>query len=352
MSSRLKTGLRILLLFGGVLFACDLRGETADGAASAVHWLTHGKLAAEVMDPNHPQRYNQGVRFTPVAAVLRVWLDGHSYLHAPEIHDPVIDHGGLAAEFDLCKPDGPDADFPPGLREAAVGEGFVKIGVGVLAKGADRYSLNQQWPVLAPAVTQVQWSRDCAVYSQECAGTNGYAYKLEAVVILEDARIVVDWRLTNTGKKPFSTKQYTHNFLCFDNQDTSSGYVLAFPYDFAASGLASGQVQKEREIRFVGPIQHHINANVPWPPGYHGVNCFLLRNDRTGQAVRCETSLPGLFTAIHARPGYISPEQFILLAVEPGKTLSWRRTYDFELASPPPEHPVSDAPGKNSEHHP
>jgi hypothetical protein len=50
----------------------------------------------------------------------------------------------------------------------------------------------------------------------------------------------------------------------------------------------------------------------------------------------CETSLPGLRTDIHARAGYVSPEQFIELTLAPGETRSWKRTYTFGMSPYPP----------------
>ncbi|MFA7344769.1 MAG: hypothetical protein WC003_10725, partial [Terrimicrobiaceae bacterium] len=125
------------------------------------------------------------------------------------------------------------------------------------------------------------------------------------------------------------TKQYTHNFFRFGDHDTVEGYALSFPYDFQAEGLGSGQRQVGRDILFVGAIPKWINALV-WPPAdYTGPNAFLLSNTLTGQNVRCETSVPGLFTAIHARKSYVAPEQFIAISLAPGESKSWRRSYVF-----------------------
>ena len=314
-------------------FLAMLPSLTAHGEDAAARVLTSGSLSAEVMEPNHPDRYNRGVRFTPVAAVLGIALAGQSYLYAPKEHDPVADHGGLASEFDLCIPGGPEADLPPGYAEAREGEGFLKIGVGVLRKEKKTYNLFQKSEVIEPAKTTVSWGPDSAAFRQTCGGVNGYAYELAATVTVRDDEVSVDWKLTNTGTKPFLTKHYTHNFFRFGDRD--AGYALSFPYDFQAEGLESGQKQDGRDILFVGAIPKWINALVRPPADYTGPNAFVLRDTVTGQSVRCETSAPGLFTAIHARKNYIAPEQFIAIALAPGESKTWRRSYVFANGNAP-----------------
>ena len=321
----MRFGLHIPVL----AFLAMLPSSTVHGEDPAARVLTSGSLSVEVMDPNHPDRYNRGVRFTPVAAVLRANLNGRSYLYAPADHDPVVDHGGLAAEFDLCIPGGPEADLPPGYEEAAVGEGFLKVGVGVLRKGKKTYNFFQKPELIESAKTTVQWSPDSAAFRQTCGGVNGYAYELAATVTVRDNAVFVDWKLTNTGTKALVTKQYTHNFFRFGDHDIGDGYILSFPHDFQAECLESGQKQIGRDILFVGAIRKWINALVRPPADYAGPNAFLLRDTVTGQSVRCETSVPGLFTAIHARTSYVAPEQFIAISLAPGETKTWSRSYAF-----------------------
>lgn len=318
----------ILGLVAASLLVSSVRaGETE----AAERTLTNGVLAVRVMDPGHPERFNRGVRFTPLAAVLGVFRDGVDYLYSPENPNPLHDHAGLAAEFDLCIPGGPASDFPSGYADAAVGDGFVKIGVGALQKTIRPYNFFLSPALLEPAVITVEWSPDGARFRQTFAGekTPGYAYRLEADLSLAGPSVVVEWRLANTGARPITTRHYTHNFFRIGNHETPSGYELSFPCDFKASGLESGQTQEGRVIRFTGSIPTWINAVVPWPAGYSGPNVLTLRHPASGRSIVCETSLPGLRTDIHARTAYIAPEQFIEIAVAPGETRTWQRRYTF-----------------------
>ncbi len=296
---------------------------------NTTHILRSSQLIVEVMDPNDPHRYNHGVRFSPVAAVLSVKCDGHSFMFCPIEHDPIADHGGLPAEFDLVATCDPDTWMPPGYNEAKVGEGFVKIGVGVLRK-QERYSLFQEPAPIALANTTVQWHDDRADFRQICSGTNGYAYDLRADVLCKDENLIVEWKLINMGQKPFATRQYIHNFFRFDNHDVGPGYVLSFPYDFAATGLESQERQVGRDIFFDKLIPKWVNMVVPYPAEYRGQNICTLQQTDAKLAVICETSQPSIRTAIHARAQYVSPEQFIELKLDPGTNATWRRAYRFQ----------------------
>jgi len=298
----------------------------------SVKQIGKGKLSVEIMVPEHPERYNRGVRFTPVAVVLGAKMDGKEFLFHPEKHDVKNDHGGLASEFDLCIPGGPDEDLPPGYLEAKEGEGFLKIGVGVLKKKkGEKYSLFQAPEVVSLAKTAVEWTDVGAKFHQTCEGVNGYAYELWAEVKLDGNKITVEWRLANTGSKAFTTKNYTHNFFRFDDRNVGPDYVLSFPYDFKAAGLEAEQVQDGRDIKFVKEIPKWVNMAVPYPSEYKGANTCDLKNTANGMAITCETSLPGFATAIHGRPQYVSPEQFIRLALKPGEEVSWTRSYVFDI---------------------
>ncbi|MEZ0295270.1 MAG: hypothetical protein ACAI35_02315 [Candidatus Methylacidiphilales bacterium] len=345
---------------------CQVRAEppTSENSETTgpVRVLRLGKLVVEVMDPLDPQLYNRGVRFTPVAAVLRVSNARRPYLYAPDNHDPIQDHGGLAAEFDLCTVDTPDSDLPPGYREAAVGDGFVKIGVGVLKKKKSRYTLFQQCELMEPAVTVVTWTDTSATFRQTCRGVNGYAYELAATVHLHGRdEVLVDWKLKNSGSKSFTTRHYTHNFFRLGDADAGPGYVLRFPYDFTVKGLEAQQVKRGREICFEEAIPKWVNAVIPYPDSakYSGPFSCELRHAGNGQSIECETLGPDgaslarsgsrvalLRTDIHARAAYISPEQFIAVSLAPGEDQSWRKRTAFRYSAPdvPPSLPTPPAP--------
>ena len=279
-------------------------------------------LIVEVMDPAHPDRYNIGQRFTPIAAVLRVEMGGEEFLFSAVEHNQQTGHAGLASEFDL-------SHEPPGHKEAKIGDGFVKVGVGVLKKDRPNYAFYLPYKVIEPAKTTVKWGKSKAEFRQVCKGAGGYSYELRAAVKVSGKTITTEWSLKNTGTKAFTTTNYVHNFFRMGDNDVGPDYVVSFPFDFKAQGLKKEQTQKGRVILFTKKIPTHINAVVNYPKGYKGPNAVTVRQTKTGQTIRATTSIPGIRVALHASKTYVCPEQFIEIKLKPGQKKTWTRTHTF-----------------------
>lgn len=292
---------------------------------AAAHVITSKDLVVEIMDPTDPKRYHTGQRFTNVAAVLRVTMGGEEFFFHALKHNPASDHAGLASEFDLHA-----ETPPPGFADAKKGEGFIKIGVGILEKNRDQWAFYLPQKLLQPAKTTVKWGKSVADFQQVCNGVNGYAYRLTAKVKAVGKTLSVAWTLKNIGTKPFQTHNYVHNFFRMSDRNVGPDYVLSFPYDYKATGLGKEQKQVKRDLLFLKEIPKHVNIVVKAPKGYKGKNTVIARHTKTGQAIHCETSIPGTRTAVHASKTYLCPEQFIRLELKPGESKSWTRSYTFE----------------------
>lgn len=315
-----------------LLFAAGAPLSTA-GADPAVRIVRGERLTVEIMDPNHPNRYHRGERFSPVANVLRVRMDGVDFLYAPGSgHDPFADNGGLAMEFDNAK------WGPPGFLEADMGEGFLKVGVGVLRKADELYHYGRRQEVITPATTVVEWRDDGADFRQTSPGVNGYAYDLDATVRIRENALEIVYRLTNTGSKRFSTRQYAHNYFKLGLERMADGLEVEFPFDFDPVGLDEAQGQRQEGRTLVFPEQREEYSNVTVPILYHhwDDNVLLVRHRSTGRAIVAATSMLGPRVFIHLRRDYLSPEQFVILRLRPGESAEWRRRYTFLID---PENP-------------
>lgn len=291
----------------------------------ATRVLRDAELTVEVMEPNSPERYNQGVRFSPVANVLRAKYKGKDYLFSPVEHNPLKDNGGLAMEFD-------PRTQPPGFTEAKMNDGFVKIGVGVLKKNREKYHFRFDYDLINRPKTNVEWSDKEAIFNQVCEGVNGYAYKLWAKVSVAVDTITIDYKLTNSGKKPFMTENYAHNFFLFDGQAVGPGYTITFPYGYQATHLEAKKEheQKGRILHFKKEIPKAVNIRVFPPENYQGANSLTVKQEN-GMSIKAVTSIPGNYTAVHASKKYLCPEQFVKIELTPGETKEWTRTYKLSL---------------------
>ncbi len=307
-----------LLVLGGLHARCE-------SPASTVHRMSNGIIEITLMDPNAPNRYYRGARFSPAAFVMTATKGENSYLFCPTDHDPEIDGAGLAMEFDILTKGG-----PPGFHEAAVGDGYLKIGVGVLRKQEKHYRFERPQEIIERAVTTFSFANEKAVFSQSCDGINGYAYSLSSTVTLQHNAIVIDHKLTNTGRRAFNTENYAHNYLSFDGSRTGPGYTITFPYEVSEPAVEPLRRVEKGMLAYVDFVDETVNHNVPYPSDHTGANSFAVHHLESGMKIEAVTSVPGTKTFLNSTSAYLSPEQFITISLEPGQHAEWKRTYRLE----------------------
>ncbi len=193
--------------------------------------MQSGSLVVEMGDREVVEcRWNKGLRFSPVANVLQAELRGREFLYVPVGGGALSYLGGLPMEFDIgqeaFQPD------PPGYNEGQSGDPFLKIGVGILRRDGSAYNLSATYPVIELARTTAIWHSDRVHFMQTLTGNvNGYCCYPEEDVIVKNDRLVMSYLLRNTGRKPFTTVQYLHGFICFSGRPVGPNVRLTFPYN-------------------------------------------------------------------------------------------------------------------------
>lgn len=330
-------------LFPAILSCAALcRGESDTTALpdaprhAGARVLRGGDLTVEVMDPAAERPYYSGIRFSPVANVLRVTMDGRDFLFSPVEHDATKENAGLAMEFDLKQwSDG----GPPGFAEAGEGGEFLKVGVGVLRRTGVEYGFYKPYEVVSLAPTTATWAADRATFLQVCTGTGGLAYELAAEVRVRDRVVEIEYRLRNTGARPLATEHYAHNFFAFDDAVGGPGYEVEFPRDFSLAQINKpGLLAKDGpRLSFPAPIPagKAVNATIMLTPAetpaVSGPEAVIVRHAAGGLSVRAAVSRPTDHVVIHASPLYVCAEQFVRLRLAPGEDARWTRTYEFTV---------------------
>mgnify|MGYP001069851264 CR=1 FL=1 len=313
--------------------------------------LHSGKLVVEVGDPDSPDcLWNEGLRFSPVANVIRVALDGREFCYAPVGGGALTYLGGLPMEFDIGQESyQPD---PPGYSEGVNNSQFLKVGVGILTRNASDYNFSTNYPVVELADTTVTWEADRAHFVQTLSGmANGYSCRLEEDVIVKSDTLLMVYALTNTGVKTFTTEQYLHNFLTFSETPVGPHYRVYFPYEMTESPEAPvweppylkevgrgsyvwvdnnpDVVSLQNMILYLKTISSFPKTWVTKPEGYLGRDSVAVEQSSVGQRVVIDSSLWSAYIGIWTTDYQVSPEQFIIMTLEPGETVQWTRSYRF-----------------------
>ncbi len=326
---------------------------------SGTRILQSGSLVVEVGDPESAQcRWNQGLRFSPVANVLRAQLRGQDFLYSPVGGGALTYLGGLPMEFDIgqeaFQPD------PPGYNEGKSGDPFLKIGVGILRRDGAAYNFGANYPVIELARTTATWQPDRVHFVQALTGTaNGYCCHLEEDVIVKNDRLIMNYLLRNTGSKPFTTEQYLHDFVCFSGRSVGPNVRLTFPYDFTTNPdvtpwQPSGRIRNIMAaaatvyVRIANSIEFTDKASsVPkiWiykPEGYAGPELCAVEHAETQQRLVIQTSFPTAYVGIWTTDYQVSPEQFLQVSLAPGEEARFSRTYTFRTNDSVPQDGTGD----------
>ncbi|MFH1719411.1 MAG: LamG-like jellyroll fold domain-containing protein [Planctomycetota bacterium] len=325
--------------------------------------LHSGSMIVEIGDPDSPDcRWNKGLRFSPVANVIRVEFNGRDFCYSPVSGGSLTYLGGLPMEFDIGQePFQPD---PPGYNEGSNGSPFLKIGVGILSRNSSAYNFSSSYPVVELAQTTTTWESDRAHFVQTLSGTaNGYSCRFEEDVIVKNDRIIMHYVLTNTGTKTFTTEQYLHNFLTFSGNGVGPNYRVYFPYEMTASPeLQQWEppvlMQVGRGLKWVDnnpPMVGLANmvlytqtiSSVPktWiykPDDYLGPDAIAVEQSAIGQRAIIDSSLRSAYVGIWTTNYQVSPEQFIIVTLAPGEVADFTRTYRFSTDGSAPQDCTGD----------
>jgi len=272
----------------------------------------------------YPGTYYKGSRFDWTGFITDVILDGKHSFCTDESSVPGVGTGGrgLCNEFGI--------EEPVGYDEAKVGEKFTKIGIGLLEKdNLEKYAFDKPYKI-SPFDFEVDIKPDKAVFISEPCLCNGYAVRLIKDVSVKENFLTIKYTLENTGQKTIETTEYVHNFINIDKAGIGPHMNLSFSFDLEGDCIFDGDNVlniSKREIEW-----DRIPNGVFYfkLEGLKEKSCWwMLENKITGTGIKEIDDFPVTKVALWGTECVVSPEIFINLSVEPGKTQTWTRTYEF-----------------------
>ncbi len=307
-------------------------GAGIDAAAEEAYprlVLDNGELCLTLFLPDAQRGYYRGTRFDWSGIIERVDYRGHRFFaplhpeHDPLRHDAV---SGPADEFAMFQ--------PMGYAEAAIGEDFVKIGVGLLGKTRDEeYRFHDDYPLLRAGQWQIENGTDWVSFEQELYGERGWAYAYRKTINLVAGRpeLVIEYRLENRGEKRIDINHYNHNFTLIDDTPYGPDYSVE---------LAIGTAQPQSINDLAWHRQNRIEVDQPlgerslWVQLYQGearsdYNAAVVRNERSGAALSFEGTAPVDRFVFWAVERAACPEPFSRIRLRPDEVTTWSSRYRF-----------------------
>lgn len=287
----------------------------------------NNNITMEIEAPNEANSY-QGVRFSRAGIIrsltwkgLEIFGQWRNESVSSDFHDAVA---GTAGEFGM----GGIIPSPLNYEEAAVGEGFIKIGVGVLIKKDEEpYKFYDSYQILQNGT----W--DCEIFDKSVSMSQSlkygsYGYKYQHTIQLEDDGFTLHHKLTNIGKSVIRQTHYSHNFFTFEKVGKELELELPFTPEIEQTDDTIFE-QKNNSISFTDwPVGE--SAQFTAITGFNTNQCFkqmILRNKRMEIKVTGDRAISNFH--LFATPKTICPEPFVMINIKDNETFTWSFRYEF-----------------------
>ena len=288
--------------------------------------LQSNRLRVEIADPNVLR--DTPTRFDRAAFITQVTLDGqHTFCgrEPDSLPHPPTNGVGLCSEF-RCN----DA-----VEAAALGEQFVKFGVGLLTKDLDgRYVHFHTYPC-EPFAVSVHASEAMAQYVTQPRACNGFAARTTRRLEVAGNELLATITLENVGERHLSVQEYCHNFVTLDRQALGPGYYLAMNVSDQTNKPAQGGIALCGEGRGVDVVAYSNEPSmfivarmaIATPPA--PFRWQLTHSDIAGVGAEDGLGHAGAHHGVGLTTS-ISPEIICQFEAAPGESVSWTRKWTFE----------------------
>ena len=309
------------------------------------------RLAVEIAAPGSVYRRT---RFDWSGFVTQVTLDGRHTFCVPEDYDPQKGTGGIG----LCGEFGNEKAI--GYAEAAAGELFPKLGIGLLRKpDNDTYKFMRDHEIVTPFPIRIEQDETQTTFTVEPVECNGYAIRTRKTLRAEGNRLEISEQLENVGTKAIHTEEYYHNFIGIDGLPLGPDYRLRFPYEWKPEKIAEMYrsflpgvlksitpgfvldflLRRMMDDRVLVLEGKEVTFNEKPQKAFYGRSSGFFKTEQpqweiaqsaSGVSLKEYDDFSPLRVAIWGTAHVVSAEVFIDLQANPGETLSWSRSYEFK----------------------
>ncbi len=275
-------------------------------------------------------------RFDRSAIVTQVVLDGKYSYCVPEqllAHRPTTNGVGLCGELVIYGP----------AEAARAGDWFVKPGVGLLKQLEDNIPYSM-WKTYEGQYLTAEYalSENALHIRQANCAAGEYGAQVEKCFTLEENRLILDTKVTNTGSVPYELQEYQHNFVWLDGRRAGPGYELAMPCHGNLPGFLTGRVRTQGTGEPADGVVSVAGDTLRWEKDLEERVLYLRCDDVKPAAPRYwELRFPGV-PAMREETGFlptrldvwavehcISTEYYTANTIAPGESAVWRRVWVF-----------------------
>jgi hypothetical protein len=292
--------------------------------------ISNETVKMKIYLPDPEKGVYRATRFDWSGVIGSVKYQEHEYFgYWKDTHDPNV-HEDLT---------GPVEGFlEPGLGydDAEPGEGFIRIGVGIIEKMDEpEYQMFKTYNIMDHGDWQVEHGSDWITFTHQVNSDFGYGYLYEKSVSLKDDGFTIGHKLVNTGDKSIETDQFNHNFFMIDGEVSGPSFTIDFPYQISTADDLKGMMDIEgRQLSFLTNFKD--TSLFLTLEGYSDLatdHQVTVVNNKSGAGVTFNVDKPLHRMCFWACETTLSPENFIWISVVPGEEMKWTSDYTLFVES-------------------
>ncbi len=281
--------------------------------------ISSGDLSAVVLAPESPAYAR--TRFNHSAFIPDVIYKGVHFGRREQV-DPSFATTlgeGLCCEL-IC---------PEVENSVAVGEEYVKPGIGYVQRVEKPWVFTDN-PPYRPFETTVTVQDDRALFVTESDMIGGIAYRECRLLHVEGNALTLGVHFENQGEKPLDMLEFCHNFVALGGAPVSHACHLELPcVKTIAPDFEKAHILAEAGgITWPDPLARFFNifTDVQRPEGY----AWRLTREGSPIALSETVDFTPVRLTVWGLDHVVSPEVFHHIALQPGESADWTRTWHFE----------------------
>jgi hypothetical protein len=288
--------------------------------------ISNEAVSMKLFLPDNTKGFYRATRFDWSGVIGSVKYKDHEYFGAwKDSHNPLL-------PADIVGPAESSTEGGLGYKEAAPGEGFIRLGVGVVEKGTEvKYDYHiKTYKILDHGKWQIDKGDDWITFTHTINSDFGYGYVYEKTVKLTDNGFNIEHKLQNTGDKKIEFDQYNHNFFVIDNQITGPSIKVKYPFKVKSTSdtkelakVGGNSIQFNKDFEKGESVFVEVEGYQPTAL----FNKFCIENFKTGAGVTVSIDQPITKAQFWTNGKTLCPENSIQIAVDPNKEQKWTSKY-------------------------
>jgi hypothetical protein len=316
----------ILLYIYVVVSVTAAKGQEANYPHTQI---SNKEVVMKIYLPDPQNGYYRAARFDWSGIIYSLEYDGHQFFGEwKPTHDPK-EHDGITGPVESFRGEG------MGFEEAKPGEQFMRIGVGMLEKQEDTiYHFSKNYKITDFGKWTFKKGPDWIQFQHRLNSNIGwsYVYTKKIILLKEKPGFIIEHTLKNTGQKTIDSDQFNHNFFVIDADTTGPHFKVEFPFTITETKGLSDPSSAVRIEKQQLSFKKKLSGDYVWMD-IKGFGTKLsdhqvrIMNEKMGAGVQIKGDKPLYRLIFWASKKTLSPENYVLLHIEPGKSEHWTSTY-------------------------